>query len=67
MIHEYLLIACGKKKIEESNRQILFIIRTYAFELPLQVSHVLALRDPEVIIRKISLVDTVGWIGGADG
>ena len=40
---------------------------THALELLFQFSHMLAVGDAEVVIRIVSLVDTVGWSGRADG
>jgi hypothetical protein len=41
--------------------------RTHAFELLLQLGHVIALGDPEVKVRIVSLRDAVGGSGCANG
>ena len=42
-------------------------ILTYAVELLLQVGHVVAFGDPEIVISVIGLVDTVVWSSSANG
>lgn len=42
-------------------------MHTHAFELVLEVSHVIAVGYAEVVVRIIRLWDEVGRSGGADG
>ena len=55
------------KEIAEMRYKLYKYAHTHAFELVLELSHVIAVGEAEVVVRIISLRDAVGGSGSADG